>query len=195
MSRQRTWWVCAFVLLLAWSVTACHKRAPVVAPAISNAPTPVASRPPAPPPPPPRPATTPAASPRVPLSEEDVFLRKSLAELNAERPLSDVFFDYDAAALGDDDRAALQRNAAWLLKWKRTAVEIDGHCDERGTDEYNLGLGERRAAAARDYLSALGVDPKRITLVSYGKERPFCSEETEWCWSQNRRGHFIVTAK
>jgi peptidoglycan-associated lipoprotein len=129
------------------------------------------------------------------ISEEETFRRKSLDQLNAEHPLADVFFDYDGATLRDEGRAALQQDAAWLLKWKQTAINIAGHCDERGTAEYNLALGERRAAAARTYLIALGVDSKRITVTSFGREKPFCTDSNEGCWSQNRRGHFRVTAK
>jgi|SRR5581483_10451946 len=172
---------------------ACHHR---VAPAAAAAPAarPTATAPAAPrapgPPPPPAAARAPA-----PLSEEELFRRKSLDELNAERPLGDVFFDYDQNVLREDGRAALQRDASWLARWPSTRILVEGHCDERGTAEYNLALGERRAAAVRDYLVSLGVTPERIEVRSLGKEAPFCRESGESCWSQNRRGHFVITAK
>ena len=124
-----------------------------------------------------------------------MFARKSLAELNAEKPLQDVYFDYDKADLRDEARAALQKNAEWMKRWASARTVIEGHCDSRGTAEYNLALGDKRATAARDYLVSLGVSADRIQTVSKGKEAPFCSEETEGCWSQNRRGHFIISAK
>jgi peptidoglycan-associated lipoprotein len=152
--------------------------------------TPAAPRPPAPPPPPPAAAATP-----VPLSEAELFRRKSLDDLNSEHPLADVFFDYNENVLKDDARAELQHDAAWLQKWPQTRIAVDGHCDERGSAEYNLGLGERRAVAVREYLATLGIGADRIETRSLGKESPFCRGEGEACWSQNRRDHFIVTAK
>jgi peptidoglycan-associated lipoprotein len=124
-----------------------------------------------------------------------VFARLSLAELNAQRPLEDVFFEYDQAELSDSARASLQKNADWLRKWLSTTVTVEGHADSRGTSEYNLALGERRASTVRDYLVSLGVTVNRVNLVSMGEEQPACAEETEACWRQNRRGHFAITAK
>jgi peptidoglycan-associated lipoprotein len=95
----------------------------------------------------------------------------------------------------DDGRGTLQKNADWLKRWPTTRITVEGHCDSRGTSEYNLGLGERRATAVRDYLASLGIPANRINTVSKGKEQPFCTEENETCWAQNRRGHFIITAK
>jgi peptidoglycan-associated lipoprotein len=124
-----------------------------------------------------------------------LFQRKSLTDLNAEHPLGDVFFDYDQNTLRDDARRVLQQDAQWLSKWPQTVVRIDGHCDERGTAEYNLALGDRRAAEVRDYLATLGIKPDRLEVRSLGKEAPFCTEDAESCWSQNRRGHFVITSK
>jgi peptidoglycan-associated lipoprotein len=124
-----------------------------------------------------------------------VFSRKSLAELNSEKPLQDVFFDYDKAVLRDEARAAVQKNVEWLRRWTGTRTLVEGHCDGRGTSEYNMALGERRAAAVRDYAISLGLAADRVMVVSKGKEAPFCTEESEACWSQNRRGHFIISAK
>ena len=101
----------------------------------------------------------------------------------------------DQSELSEPARTSLVRDATWMRKWTGTRVRIEGHADERGTSEYNLALGERRAAAARDYLVGLGVDQSRINIVSKGKEAPFCTEHNEACWRQNRRGHFIITAK
>ena len=92
-------------------------------------------------------------------------------------------------------RSALQKDADWMKRWTSTVVTVEGHCDSRGSSEYNLALGNRRANAVKDYLVSLGVPGGRVTVVSKGKEQPFCSEENESCWQQNRRGHFLVTAK
>jgi peptidoglycan-associated lipoprotein len=183
------------VVLLAVAGIACHKRPPAISPASTSAvsaPAPtVASRPPAPPAPSPV-SARPAAAP---LNEEELFRRKSLDQLNAERPLADAFFEYDQFTLRDDARKTLQTDAAWLSKWPQTAINIEGYCDERGTPEYNLALGERRASVVKDYLESLGVSPGRIRTVSLGKEARFCQESTEDCWSKNRRGHFVITGK
>jgi len=119
----------------------------------------------------------------------------SLEELNSTSPLDPVFFELDQSELLPDGRAALQRNADWMRQWTSTRISIEGHCDERGTNEYNLALGERRAAAVRDYLLGLGIAANRVATVSRGEELPFCTDSHEGCWSRNRRGHFIITAK
>ena len=124
-----------------------------------------------------------------------MFEAKTLAELAAEAPLGNVFFDYDEAELLDGARATLQQNAEWLQRWTSTRIMVEGHCDDRGTNEYNLGLGERRAAAVVEYLTSLGVSGSRITIVSKGEEEPVCTDSVESCWSRNRRGNFIITAK
>ena len=131
----------------------------------------------------------------APLTEEQIFAQKSLGQLNAERPLDDVFFDLDRSEIRDEGRASLQRDVDYMRKWTSTAVSVEGHCDSRGSPEYNLALGDRRASAVKDYLVNLGVSASRITVVSKGKEQPFCFDENESCWQQNRRGHFVITAK
>jgi peptidoglycan-associated lipoprotein len=118
-----------------------------------------------------------------------------LNELNAERPLGDVYFEYDQHALRDEGRRALQQDAQWLSKWPSIIVRVDGHCDERGTAEYNLALGDRRADTVKAYLVSLGVRPERVEVRSLGKEAPFCNGEGDACWSQNRRGHLEITRK
>jgi peptidoglycan-associated lipoprotein len=184
------------VLGLAAGVAACHHavKQTAVTPPASPAPAPAAApaRPPAPAPPP-RAAAAPAP-PRA-LTEDEIFGRESLDALNASRPLGDAFFDYDQKALRDDARAALTRDAQWLNRWSSTRITVQGQADERGSAEYNLALGDERAKAVRDYLTSLGVPDSRIAVVSLGKESPVCSEENEGCWSQNRRGHFVITAK
>ena len=178
------------------SGVACHTRPPSISPATTSAPAPTApSRPPAPPPPPPPAAAARPVSVPTKLSEEELFGRKSLDELNAERPLADAFFDYDQNILRDDARAVLVKDAVWLTRWPQTAISIEGYCDERGSAEYNLALGEQRALVVKEYLEGLGVSASRIRTVSLGKEARFCQESSEDCWSKNRRGHFVIIAK
>lgn len=187
---QRATVAASCCLVLALTVAACGKKAPAVAP--PPPPAPAAPTTPPPPPTPPAPAPTPA--PRA-LTEDELFAQKSLAQLNNEKPLGDVFFDLDESSIKDQGKSALSTNATWLKRWTTTKISIEGHCDERGTAEYNLGLGERRAQAVRDYLVSLGIPGDRVVIVSKGKEAPFCTESNESCWQQNRRGHFVITAK
>src|SRR5215472_18797795 len=150
----------------------CHHR--VTATAVTpTVPAPAPTVTPAPPAPPAA-ARTSVARPSAPLTEEELFRRKSLEELNAERPLNDVFFDLDGDTLRDEGRTALQRDAAWLSRWPHTRVLVEGHCDERGTAEYNLALGDRRAEIVKQYLTTLGVAPDRVEVRTLGKEAPFC---------------------
>jgi peptidoglycan-associated lipoprotein len=188
---RRTAGVASICVVLGLGAAACAKKAPAPAPA----PPPPPAAPAAPPPPPSPPPPPPAAPAPRPLTEDELFAQKSLSQLNAEKPLGDVFFDLDASTIREDGRAALATNATWLKRWTNTRISIEGHCDERGTAEYNLGLGERRAAAAKAYLVELGVPADRVVIVSKGKESPFCTDKTEACWQENRRGHFIITAK
>ena len=116
------------------------------------------------------------------------------SEFRATENLKDVFFDFDKYDIRANDAKILDTNATWL-KSNDNLVLIEGHCDERGTNEYNLALGERRAKATMNYLVSQGVQASRITIISYGKERPTCTEHTESCWAQNRRAHFLVKAR
>jgi len=127
------------------------------------------------PPPPPAPV---AAAP----SMEELFAKE----------VKDAYFDYDKADIRPDTRSALTETAGFLKSYPQVKVMIEGHCDERGSTEYNLALGDRRAQAAKDFLVSLGVGSDRMQTVSYGKERPFCNEHAEACWQQNRRGHFVM---
>ncbi|MDE2265238.1 MAG: peptidoglycan-associated lipoprotein Pal [Alphaproteobacteria bacterium] len=127
---------------------------------------------------------TPAAASIVPGSAED--LRVNVGDT--------VHFDYNKSAILEADKPTLQRQATWLEKYSTVRVTIQGNCDERGTREYNLALGARRAAAVKEYLVSLGVSTARIDTISYGKERPICSESTEACWAQNRRAATAITS-
>jgi peptidoglycan-associated lipoprotein len=104
-----------------------------------------------------------------------------------------VHFDFDKYDVLENDKPTLQRQATWLGKYPQVRVTVEGHCDERGTREYNIALGARRANAVKEYLVSLGVSSARVDTISYGKERPVCSESTEDCWAQNRRGVTTIT--
>lgn len=123
---------------------------------------------------------------------------RQLEEIRAEQTASaaaglrDVFFAYDSFAISEEGRQALARDAEWIRANPGAQLKIEGHCDERGTSAYNLVLGEKRAKSVRNYLVELGVGANRLGVVSYGKERPFCKEHAESCYSQNRRGHVVV---
>jgi len=120
-------------------------------------------------------------------AREKVFLETS--------PLEDVYFDYDRANIRQDAAEILGRNAAWIKDRPTVEVMIEGHCDERGTVEYNLALGERRAASVRAYLVRLGIDPNKLFTISYGEERPVDPRHDEEAWAKNRRAHFLVTSE
>ena len=186
--------------LLVVLVTACTARSrsspvtppapPALAPETSA--SPAVPPPPAPPPPAPQPPAPIVPPDPIPL---DTFESRSLDDLNRESPLQIVFFDYDSAELQEAARAALRVNADLLNSSMSWVITIEGHCDERGTAEYNLGLGERRAFAARNYLLELGIAAQRVRTVSYGKEFPFDPAHDERAWAQNRRAHFVITAQ
>lgn len=140
----------------------------------------------APPPPPP-----PAAS--MPSQVESTVVPGSVQDFRVN--VGDtVHFDYDKYAITSEDRDILQRQASWLQKYAQVRVTVEGHCDERGTREFNLALGARRANAVKEYLVSLGVSSGRVDTISYGKERPICTESNESCWAQNRRGLTTITS-
>jgi peptidoglycan-associated lipoprotein len=190
--RGRYSWLTTMVLLAVF-VAACAKKVPPPPPPPPPEP-PAAPAPPPPPPPPPAPKPTPPP-PAAPLTEDELFARKTLQQLNDEMPLGDVKFDYDQSTIKDDQRGILQKNADWMRRWTTTRVSIEGHADARGTNEYNLALGDRRARAVMDYLAGLGIAADRMVVVSKGEESPVCTEMTETCYANNRRGHFVITAK
>ncbi len=117
--------------------------------------------------------------------------KPNLSELFSQN-IKDAFFDFDKSELRQDARDALTKDAEFLRSYPQAHISIEGHCDERGSTEYNLGLGQRRAEAAKNFLISLGIPADRMTTVSWGKERPFCTEHTEACWAQNRRAHLVL---
>jgi peptidoglycan-associated lipoprotein len=131
-------------------------------------------------------AAAPAAAPMSPPNP---------SEFMANANLTDIQFDFDKYDIRPGDARALDADATWLKANPRNLVLIEGHCDERGTNEYNLALGERRAKSTMNYLVAQGVQASRITIISYGKERPICTEHNEGCWAKNRRAHFLTKAQ
>jgi peptidoglycan-associated lipoprotein len=193
MSRTRQ--IGVVLMLVAVCVAGCNRRKPATpqpapAPGATNQPPAVTTAPPAPPtrvddalPVPPQPLT------------DDAVANRSLDDLNRDSPLKPVFFGLDSADLDDVGRVAASANAEILKKYSTWVVTVEGHCDERGTAEYNLALGERRATAIKTYLTSLGISPDRVRTVSYGKEFPFNPGHTDDAWAQNRRGHFVITSR
>jgi len=176
----------------------CPKKKPATPPADLNVETTTVPTPPPTPPAPTQEVQQPAA-PEVNDQKDDPLLSSDLQVVNSElqrRGFSpDVYFDYDESNLSDDTRDKLSRNADLLKGNAQFSVTLEGHADSRGTSEYNLALGERRANAVRDYLTSLGIAGTRMRTISYGKERPVCTEEVESCWSQNRRAHLVITGR
>ena len=191
--------VMAFAIAAALISGACGKKQPPIARPIPPPPAATATgassattpRPPAPP----EPAreTPPPDQPMV--SEEGNLGSRSLDDLNRESPFQAVFFGFDSAEVDQAGQAVLSANAEIMKRYGSWVITVEGHCDERGTAEYNLALGERRALAARNYLVSLGIPSERLRTVSYGKEFPFDPGTTEEAWARNRRAHFVVTAK
>ena len=129
------------------------------------------------------------------LTEEEIFMAKTLEEINKENLLSNVLFDFDKYFIRDDAKPVLEENARWLNKWTTVRVLIEGHCDERGTEEYNLALGEKRAKSTLDYLTSLGIAANRVEIISYGKSQPLDPGHNEVAWQKNRRAQFTIIAK
>ncbi len=121
--------------------------------------------------------------------------RPAPSEYVAVRDLEDIHFDFDKYAIRTEDAQILDRNARWLKANGNALLLIEGHCDERGTDAYNLALGDRRAKATMNYLVSQGVAARRITVISYGEERPLCTDRNQVCWAKNRRAHFLVKSQ
>ena len=180
-------------------IGACARRPniPVVAAPAPTTPAPAA---PAPAPPPPAPAPAPVAPPApAPPPPPAVTAAPAPAPAPKEFQPNDnvkpIYFDFDKAVIRPGDAKILDASATWLKQNGNQLLLIEGHCDERGTNEYNLALGDRRAKAAMNYLVAQGISADRMTIVSYGEERPACTEHTEACWAKNRRDQFMVKAR
>jgi len=174
------------------AAVACHKKAPPVARPAPPPPTSTASTAPRPPGPP-----DPMREPIVPAEpvRDDAIASASLDDLNRNSPLKPVFYELDSSDVSPAGQKVLDENATLLKRYPAWAITIEGHCDERGTAEYNLALGERRAVAARAYLVAQGISADRLRIVSYGKEFPFDPGHDESAFAKNRRAHFVITAK
>ena len=179
------------VLVLSLFLVGCPKR-PATTAASAPPPTGSPSSAAAPSTSPSSPSMTP--SPAAPSTSSPSTTPPRPSEFSESANLKDVFFDFDKYDVRSGDAKILDTNAAWL-KSNNNLVLIEGHCDERGTNEYNLALGERRAKSTMNYLVAQGVQASRITIISYGEERPTCTEKTEECWTKNRRAHFLVKAR
>ena len=184
----------ASLLIFGVVLTGCAKR-PATTQAAAPAPTGAAATTPATPamaqPSGTAPAT-PAPAGAAPATAAPSAARPDVKEFAAVADLKDVHFDFDKYDIRPGDAKTLDGNAGWLKSNPNHLVLIEGHCDERGTNEYNLALGERRAKSTMNYLVSQGVQASRITIISYGEERPVCSQKTEECWAQNRRAHFLV---
>ena len=192
--RSRLMTAVAVTLAVLGVVTAgCARRqAPVAAPA-----RPTASPPPVAAPAPPRPPSRVEEAVPVPMESiaENAIASRSLDELNLDSPFAPAFFGLDSAELDDTGRAVVTANAGLLRTYPTWAVTVEGHCDERGTTEYNLALGERRAMAVKTYLVSLGIAADRMLTVSYGEEFSFDAGHDEEAWASNRRAHFVITSK
>ena len=185
----------AGVVLVLLSLTAggCARRQPPVAKPVPPAGPPVTTAAPAPGP---TPTTEVLPVPPEPVAiVEEGISGRSLEDLNRDSPFKPAYFALDSAELDDASRAAVTANAALMRKYPTWMITVEGHCDERGTAEYNLALGERRAVAVKTYLMSLGIPADRVRTVSYGKEFPFDPGHDERAWASNRRAHFVITSK
>jgi peptidoglycan-associated lipoprotein len=203
LHRRGSLFLVAPLLILALFLVGCPKRpATMAASAPAPAPPSAAITTPTTPPPTTEPPTTPPTTavpttpttPTTPPSPTPTQPPRA-SEFTANPNLNDIFFDFDKYNIRSGDAKILDANAAWLKSNPGNLVLIEGHCDERGTNEYNLALGERRAKSTMNYLVAQGVQASRITIISYGKERPTCTEHSEGCWAKNRRAHFLTKAQ
>ena len=167
----------SILLMLGLTASACGKK------------TPPLTRPA-----PPQPVAEPTVVPPEPV-RDDAIASASLDDLNRNSPLKPLFFELDSSEVNSAGQGVLDANAATLKRYASWTVTIEGHCDERGTAEYNLALGERRAVAARTYLVSLGIPADRLRTVSYGKEFPFDPGHDDPAYAKNRRAHFVITAK
>lgn len=134
---------------------------------------------------------------KIASGKESVESQEKGAEAMEEKEgmFKDILFDFDKYNVKDEYKSELKSVASWMTKNSNARLSVEGHCDERGTNEYNLALGDRRAKAVKDYLVSLGVPASKVDTISYGEEKPLCTEHTEECWAKNRRGHFVVMGK
>jgi len=190
LSVRRT--ACLLLLLVTLAVGGCAKKKPPIARPIP--PPPAGSTTVTPPPEPPAPAPEPTTVPAEPVAEDSIAAG-SIDDINRNSPLKPVFYGLDEAEVDAEGQKVLQVNADLLRRYATWQISIEGHCDERGTAEYNLALGERRALSAKNYLVSLGIPADRIKTVSYGKEFPFDAGHDDKAWANNRRAHFVITAK
>jgi len=192
--------VFTMTLMLAAAFAACGPKKPTAG---GPAPTPFptgttspATPSPTPPPPPKQAPEPPMIVPPDPgITAGDPLTRAAIEDINKDSPLKPVFFAYDSDVLDDAARKTMAGNAEVMKKYGTWVITIEGHCDERGTAEYNLALGDRRAIAAKNYMVTLGIAADRLRTVSYGNEFPFDPAHEEAAWSQNRRAHFMLTSK
>ena len=194
MKRMSSNGAVAVLVLCLLTIAACSGKKPPVArpapPPSSAAAGSSSTRPPAPP----EPVAEPTIVPPEPIRDDSIN-SGSLIDLNTNSPLKPAYFDLDSSELNSDAQRALNENSTLLKRFANWTVTIEGHCDERGTAEYNLALGERRAVAARAYLVSLGISADRLRTVSYGKEFPFDPGHDDAAYAKNRRAHFVITAK
>jgi len=180
------------------AVAGCKKKPPVAFPPASGGPaTPAGGgNPPPPAPVPPQPPTIIDNPPVTSTAGKDLNAM-TIDDINKleNSPLKPIYFLYDSDEIDDASKKILEANASVLKQYSTWVITVEGHCDERGTAEYNLALGERRAKSTMNYLVGQGVAASRVTVISYGKERPVCTEKTEACWAMNRRAHHLVKAQ
>jgi peptidoglycan-associated lipoprotein len=191
--RRQAYVLMVLALLTTTLIAACAKKQPPLARPMPP-PAETAGAGDMAPPPPPQPVNEPVMVPPEPVAEDSIAGR-SLDDLNRDSPLRPLFFKLDQSDVDADGQKVLQENAAVMKKYPEWQITIEGHCDERGTAEYNLALGERRALAAKNYLVSLGIPADKVKTVSYGKEFPFDPGHDDNAWSRNRRAHFVITAK
>jgi peptidoglycan-associated lipoprotein len=179
MTNLRSIAFCSFVVSAVLALAGCSSTAPEPESSSTALATPS-----------PESKTEPAPAPGT--SSLEAFQRGESTATPASSPLKEIYFDFDRYDLRADARETLKANGEWLKANPSTVVEIEGHCDERGTNEYNMALGAKRAQAAMDYLTTLGVAATRLSTISYGEELPVCEEHTEECWAKNRRDRFVI---
>jgi len=184
------------ILVGSLALWGCPKRPEVTqAPPAPVGPGAAAAPTPTPAPPSPQTSETPVVRPSAPAETPVQAAPPAATAVPAASPMKDIFFDFDKSNIKDDQKAALNEDVAWLKANSGAKITIEGHCDERGTVEYNLGLGERRAKAGKDYLVAAGIAADRIAIISYGKERPFVLGHDEAAWKWNRRDHMVISGQ